>query len=79
MMDAFEGLPLTGKGMFAWFHVPEESLPSFRAALVNAKVLVMPGEAFGETRPGWFRMSMGHHDDHTYRALTALASAFGAL
>ena len=70
------GVPENGKGMFAWFCVSQEASENFKEALKVSKVLVMPGEAFGMTEPGWYRMSMGHHDNFTYQALSALAGAW---
>jgi aspartate/methionine/tyrosine aminotransferase len=75
-LSRVDGVPTSGKGMFAWFHVPGDSLQSFKDALTTSKVLLMPGEAFGMVEPGWYRMSMGHHDGYTYRALKALAEAW---
>jgi aspartate/methionine/tyrosine aminotransferase len=75
-LSRVEGVPTSGKGMFSWFHIPSESLQGFREALATSRVLLMPGEAFGMREPGWYRMSMGHHDGYTYRALKVLAEAW---
>lgn len=65
-----DGLPLHGRGMFAWFRTKDPT--SFRAALAKACVLVVPGRACGERQDGWFRMSMGHRPEVTAQALAQL-------
>jgi aspartate/methionine/tyrosine aminotransferase len=73
-VDALDGVPVTGKGMFAWFHVKDEG--KFREALVNSKVRLVDGASCGmPLYSAWYRMSMGHHELETTRAIQALAKA----
>lgn len=77
--SAVEGLPATGRGMFAWFQVPPAA--NFAHALKAAKVALVTGEACGmEPDPrfgtsGWWRMNMCHENDYTERALRAIKDA----
>lgn len=64
------GVPYDGTGMFAWFRAKEPT--KFKAALNAAGVRFVSGEAFGMTEEGWYRVSMGHRQDYTEEALTAL-------
>jgi aspartate/methionine/tyrosine aminotransferase len=66
------GLPVTGQGMFAWFRVADPD--RFDKALTQAHVKVIPGQACGANR-GWYRMSMGHRNNYTESALSALEQA----
>lgn len=75
-MLTVQGVPTTGKGMFAWFQVPAADQESFKAALVTAKVRLVTGEACGATEPGWWRMSMGQRPNVTQEALEALSRAW---
>lgn len=70
-----EGLPMSGKGMFAWFKAGEPDV--FKKALETATVKLVTGEACGVSEPGWYRMSMGHRNDFTEEALFRLNRAYG--
>ncbi len=65
-----DGLPLTGKGGFAWFKV--SSHKKFQDTLKQAKVRMIPGQACGGEF-GWFRASMVYNNDHTGQALENLS------
>lgn len=71
--ESIEGVPETGKGMFAWFKVKEPA--KFKQALDDSKVFVVTGEACGASEDGWFRMSMGQNRGVTEKALKALSSS----
>jgi aspartate/methionine/tyrosine aminotransferase len=61
--------------MFMWFRAETEH---FKSKLEKAAVKVIPGTACGAFRgdgTSWFRMSMGHNNQYTEKALTALADA----
>jgi aspartate/methionine/tyrosine aminotransferase len=68
-----QGVPTSGKGMFAWFRIRvEANQESFARALAVAQVRMVSGEACGMTQPGWWRCSMGHHPMTTHEALEKL-------
>jgi aspartate/methionine/tyrosine aminotransferase len=79
-VSEFHGVPATGRGMFAWFKAPHDQM---YLALQKSNVKIIPGVACGARGPyeigsngmGWWRMSMGHSNDYTDKALTALAAA----
>lgn len=73
---AIHGVPNSMRGMFAWFKVREPV--RFERALQKAKVALVTGEACGMTEAGWYRMSCGHRNDFTERALTALQQALSS-
>jgi aspartate/methionine/tyrosine aminotransferase len=75
-MDEVHGVPVTGKGMFAWFKPNAQLADSFISACQTANVQLVGGNACGMLDEGWYRMSMGHHTSHTYRALKALSGAW---
>lgn len=75
-MEVVEGVPATGKGMFAWFKVGVDDQESFKAAMEAAKVRLVSGEACGATTAGWWRMSMGQRPNVTQQALEALSRAW---
>lgn len=74
----YQGVPATGKGMFAWFQVANEHLEGFTQAMETSRVRLVTGGACGMPfeRGSWYRMSMGHHDHHTEQALEALTRAW---
>ena len=71
--DFIDGVPQTGRGMFAWFKVKE--LEKFKKALQDSRVFIVTGEACGASEDGWFRMSMGQNRDVTEQALKALSNS----
>lgn len=71
------GVPESGKGMFAWFAVDEHE--RFEKALKRAKVRVVTGDACGARQPGWYRMSMGLDNDTTEKALSSIRKHFDDL
>lgn len=71
--DCIDGVPETGRGMFAWFKVKEPE--NFRQALKDSRVFVVTGEACGASEDGWFRMSMGQNRDVTEKALKSLSNS----
>lgn len=70
-----DGQPKSRRGMFAWFK--PLNLDKFEKALAASEVRVVTGEACGLS--GWFRMSMGHRNQYTLEALTALRTAYDAI
>jgi hypothetical protein len=64
----YTGLPLSGKGMFAYF-LPFEG---FDRALDKAKVKLVDGIACGERYGGRYRMNMAHANSYTEAALKRL-------
>jgi aspartate/methionine/tyrosine aminotransferase len=72
----YDGVPATGRGMFAWFQVREAEKESFDKALEATKVRLVTGQACGEVGNLWYRLSMGHHQHFTEQALEALTRAW---
>jgi aspartate/methionine/tyrosine aminotransferase len=64
------GVPTAGQGMFAWFRARRPEI--FATALEVAKIKLVTGEACGEHRRGWYRMSMGQMPEVTRDALIKL-------
>lgn len=54
---------------------PSTSAELAELAIDEAKVAVVPGEAFGA--PGYFRMSYALGDDHLVEGMSRLAKLFG--
>lgn len=77
VLQFVDGLPVTGKGMFAWFKVKNNT--KFKAALRRSQILLVTGEACGMLEPGWYRMSMGHTNPTTEKALTRLITQMKGL
>ncbi|NDD84289.1 pyridoxal phosphate-dependent aminotransferase [bacterium] len=73
--EIIEGLPESGKGMFAWFKIKSEYLEAFEKALAESKVFIVTGEACGASEKGWFRMSMGQNKNVTKKALEELSNS----
>ena len=65
-----DGVPVSGKGGFAWFQV--ENPNHFNEALKRANVRMIPGSACGGGSD-WFRASMVYDLDHTGQALEQLS------
>lgn len=78
--ELVQGVPYNGSGMFSWFKVKGgvQGAASFERALQHAKVMAVPGNAFGVKEPGWFRMNMAHRCEYTERALTSLRNKLHA-
>lgn len=71
--EVIDGVPETGRGMFAWFKVKDEYSQAFVKALNESRVFVVTGEACGASEKGWFRMSMGQNRRVTQEALEKLS------
>lgn len=74
MVRMVDGVPKNGKGMFAWFQAQDPE--KFAIALKEAKVMLVTGEACGESKPDFYRMSMGNKPEVTREALTKLREAY---
>lgn len=72
--SVIQGIPLDGKGMFAWFQIHPEYQEKFVNAIDKLKIKLVTGDACGTTDSGWYRMSMGHRTDFTQEALEKLSS-----
>lgn len=77
IVEDVSGVPSRGEGMFAWFKAKDPD--QFVRAMSISKVRLVTGEACGEKRPGYYRMSMGQMPEYTREALTALRNAYEAL
>lgn len=83
-VDDYQGVPLNGTGMFAWFSVKKQFRELFHHGLKEAKVHLVSGDACGMTNdyldshPGWYRMSMGQPTAYIDEALTKLTEAMHA-
>jgi aspartate/methionine/tyrosine aminotransferase len=76
IVDDLRGMPSDGLGMFAWFRLRGKlDQLMFKNALLKTGVSVIPGIAFGETEPGWCRMSLGHRTEVTEKALRLINAA----
>lgn len=74
--DVLEGVskPLgPRRGMFSWVKVKDPA--RFDAALTQAKVKFVTGQACGMTEPGWYRISAGHRTQYTIEAMDRLVGA----
>lgn len=67
-----QGVPLDGRGMFAWFKIAPEYQEEFKIAITKLKIKLVTGEACGVKEDGWYRMSMGHRVNFTQEALGKL-------
>lgn len=68
-----QGVPTSGRGMFAWFKVQSELKEQFDNAVKTANIRLVTGDACGQKEKGWYRISMGHRIDFTQEALGKLA------
>ena len=68
------GVPHSGTGMFAYFHVASSYQEGFANALKLAKVALVTGEACGASEPGWYRMNMMAPRKELHEALRRLRS-----
>ncbi len=68
-IDDCQGLPVSGKGGFAWFKVND--LKRFNDALATSNVKMLPGAACGGDSD-YFRCTLMYNSDHTGEALEAL-------
>lgn len=71
------GLPVAvhGGGFFVWADLSRFGMPAAvfcRRLLLEARVLVFPGTAFGESWDGWARISMLQSEDAIEEALTRI-------
>lgn len=72
--SVIQGVPLDGRGMFAWFQIAPEHQNNFVVTTKKLKIKLVTGDACGVKDSGWYRMSMGHRIDFTQEALEKLSA-----
>lgn len=70
--SVIQGVPLDGRGMFAWFRVEQDHHERFIAAINKLNIKLIRGESCGMIEKDWYRMSMGHRTNFTQEALEKL-------